>query len=61
MLKNYITVALRHLLMHKFFSAINILCLSIGITFSLLIGVYVIKQYAVNAALKNVQRRTVFR
>ena len=59
MLKNYTTVALRHLLRHKFFSAINILCLSIGITFSLLIGVYVINQYEVNGAIKNVERQYV--
>lgn len=59
MLKNYIIVALRHLLRHKFFSAINILCLSIGITFSLIIGVYVINQYEVNGALKNVQRQYI--
>lgn len=59
MLKNYIIVALRHLLRHKFFSAINILCLSIGITFSLLIGVYVMKQYNVNGALRNVERQYI--
>jgi ABC-type antimicrobial peptide transport system permease subunit len=54
MLKNYFTIAVRHLLRHKFFSAINILCLAIGITFSLIIGIYVLGQYNVNASLKNV-------
>jgi putative ABC transport system permease protein len=41
MLKNYLTVALRNILKHKFFSAINIAGLSIGITVCLLVGLYV--------------------
>jgi ABC-type antimicrobial peptide transport system permease subunit len=53
MLKNYITIAIRHLTRHKLFSVINILCLSIGITFSMVIGVYVLKQEQVNSDLKN--------
>ena len=59
MLKNYITVAIRHLLRHKFFSAINILCLSIGITFSLIIGIYVLNQYQINASLRHVNNQYV--
>src|SRR5436190_19748158 len=59
MLKNYFTIAVRHLLRHKFFSAINILCLAIGITFSLIIGVYVLGQYNINASLKNVNNQYI--
>src|SRR5437868_18744 len=54
MFKNYFTIGFRHVLRHKFFSAINVLCLAIGITFSLIIGVYVLNQYNINASLKNV-------
>ena len=59
MLKNYFTVAVRHLLRHKFFSVINILCLAIGITFSLIIGIYVLGQYNINASLKDVSNQYV--
>jgi len=59
MLKNYFTIAVRHLLRHKFFSAINILCLAIGITFSLIIGIYVLGQYNINASLKNVNNQYI--
>ena len=54
MLKNYITIAIRHLTRHKLFSLINIFCLAIGITFSMVIGVYVLNQQRVNSNLKNV-------
>ncbi len=53
MIKNFITIAIRHLTRHKLFSLINILCLSIGITFSMVIGIYVLKQQQVNSTLKN--------
>ena len=42
MLKNYFKIAVRHLTTHKLFSLINILCLAIGITFSMIIGVYIL-------------------
>ncbi len=61
MLKNYFTIALWHLLRHKFFSAINILCLSIGITFSLIIGLYVLDQYHINASIKNVNNQYIIK
>src|ERR1043165_5678293 len=61
MLKNYFTIAVRHVLRHKFFSAINILCLAIGITFSLIIGVYVLNQYNINASLKNVNNQYIIK
>ena len=61
MLKNYFTIAVRHLLRHKFFSAINILCLAIGITFSLIIGIYVLGQYNINTSLKNVNNQYIIK
>jgi putative ABC transport system permease protein len=53
MLKNYLIIAFRNLKRNKLFSFINILCLSLGITFSLLIGVYILKEKNVNANLRN--------
>lgn len=61
MIKNYLLIAWRHLTRHKLFSAINILCLSIGITFAMLIGVYILKQQTVNSHIKNVDRQYVIR
>jgi len=57
MLKNYLTIATRHFIGHKLFSAINILCLGIGITFSMIIGVYVLHQQRVNSELNNVNNQ----
>ena len=57
MLKNYFVIAIRHLSRHKSFSAINIVCLAIGITFSMIIGVYIINQKEVNASIKNVDKQ----
>lgn len=53
MLKNYFIIAVRHLRRHKLYTAINIFCLAIGITFSMLIGVYIISQKNVNTSLRN--------
>ena len=41
MFKNYVNVALRNILKHKFFSAINILGMTIGVTACLLIILYI--------------------
>jgi len=46
MLKDYFKIAVRHLTTHKWFSAINILCLSIGISFSMITGVFILNQRA---------------
>jgi putative ABC transport system permease protein len=59
MIKNYLLIAWRHLTRHKLFSAINILCLSIGITFAMLIGDYILKQEGVNSGIKNMDRQYV--
>jgi putative ABC transport system permease protein len=57
MLRNYFIIAFRHFTKHKLFSAINILCLSIGITFSLIIGMYVLGQKGVNSNLRHAERQ----
>jgi putative ABC transport system permease protein len=44
MLKSYFTVAIRNILKHKLFSAINILGMTIGITACLLIVLYVVDE-----------------
>ncbi|HLK28696.1 MAG TPA: hypothetical protein VKT28_08950, partial [Puia sp.] len=59
MLKNYLTIAFRHLTRHKLFSAINVFCLAIGITFSMIIGVYVLNQQEVNQSIKNVNNQYI--
>ena len=57
MFRNYLIIAFRHFTKHKLFSAINILCLSIGITFSLVIGIYVLDQKRVNDDLRHAERQ----
>src|SRR4051812_18398990 len=57
MLKNYFVIALRHIARHKLFSLINILCLAIGITFSMLIGSYILNQQNVNKNIRNVNNQ----
>jgi ABC-type antimicrobial peptide transport system permease subunit len=61
MLKNYFKIAVRHLTTHKLFSLINILCLAIGITFSMIIGVYILNQEAVNSHLRNVENQYIIK
>src|ERR1700710_253913 len=54
MLQNYFTMAWRSLLKNKGFSIVNIVGLSVGIAFTLLIGAYVWGELQVNHQLKNV-------
>src|SRR5215208_4603627 len=61
MLKNYFTIAFRHLTRHKLFTLINVFCLALGITFSLIIGVYVLNQYNINHSLKNVNNQYIIK
>jgi putative ABC transport system permease protein len=44
MIRNYLIVALRNMLKHKFYSGINILGLSIGIASCLLILLYMVDE-----------------
>ena len=61
MIKNYFKIAVRHLTTHKLFSLINIFCLAIGITFSMIIGVYILNQETVNSHLKNVENQYIIK
>jgi putative ABC transport system permease protein len=54
MLKNYIKLALRQFTRHKLFSALNVYCLAIGISFCLLIGQYILQETRVNSELNQV-------
>ncbi|HVW12620.1 MAG TPA: ABC transporter permease [Mucilaginibacter sp.] len=61
MLKNYIKIAWRSLLKNKGFSILNIFCLAIGITFSMLIGVYILNESAINHDIKNIDDQYVIK
>lgn len=61
MFKNYLKTAIRHLTRHKLFSLINIFCLAIGITFSMLIGIYILNEESVNTNLKNVDNQYIIK
>ena len=53
MLRNYIKIAWRNLVNNRFYSLVNILGLSSGIAFTLLIAAYVWSELQVNERLKN--------
>ena len=57
MLKNYITIAVRHLTGHKLFSIITVCCLAMGITFAMIIGLYVRNQERVNGTIRDVSNQ----
>jgi len=61
MLKNYFKIAWRSLWKNKGFSFINIFCLALGITFSLLIGIYVLNEESINSGLKNIGEQYVIK
>ncbi|WP_254155726.1 ABC transporter permease [Chryseosolibacter indicus] len=56
MFANYFKVMLRHCLKRKFYTAINIFGLTIGIVFALLIGVHIYEEANVNHTLKDNDR-----
>jgi putative ABC transport system permease protein len=61
MLKSYILIAVRHLARHRFFSAIMVSCLALGITFSMIIGFYVRDQEGVNGGIRDVGNQYMIR
>src|SRR5258708_21069399 len=61
MLQNYFKIAWRNLWKNKGFSIINIFCLALGITFSLLIGIYVLNEESVNSGIKNISNQYVIK
>jgi len=56
MLRSYIKIMMRNLVKRKVYSAINITGLTIGITFALLMGVFVWEELQVNKQLTDVDR-----
>lgn len=56
MIKNYLVVAMRNILKHRFFSAINILGMTIGITSCLLIILYVNNELSYDRFNKDADR-----
>jgi len=61
MLKNFFVIAVRHLTRHKLFSVINILCLSVGITFSMLIWNYIVQEKKVNLGLRHAENQYIIK
>ena len=53
MLKNYFKIAWRNIIKSRFYSFVNVVGLSAGIAFALLIGAYVWSELRVNSDLKN--------
>jgi putative ABC transport system permease protein len=56
MIKNYFTVAVRNILKHKLFSAINILGMTIGLTACLMIVLYVVDELSFDRFHKDADR-----
>jgi len=59
MFKNYFKIAWRNIVKSRFYSAVNILGLSVGIAFTLLISAYVLSELQVNSNLKNAERQYI--
>ncbi|HMR85619.1 MAG TPA: hypothetical protein PKE30_20895, partial [Niabella sp.] len=59
MFKNYFKIAWRNISKNKFHAFINIMGLSTGIAFTLLIAAYVWSELQVNRDLKNVNRQYI--
>ncbi len=59
MLKNYFKIAWRNIIKSRFYSSVNIIGLSTGIAFTLLIGAYIWSELQVNTQLKNADRQYI--
>ncbi len=59
MLRNYIKVAWRNIVKHRFYSLLNIIGLSTGIAFTMLILAYVWKELQVNTGLRHADRQYI--
>ena len=59
MFKNYCSIAWRNMVRNRFYSLVNIIGLSAGIAFTLVIGAYVWSELQVNAQLKNASRQYI--
>jgi putative ABC transport system permease protein len=56
MYKSYFKIMVRHLVKQRFYSTITILGLTVGITFALLIGIFIWGEIQVNTSLKDIDR-----
>ncbi len=56
MISNYLKIAWRNLLKHKSFSLINIGGLAIGLTVTMLIGLWIYDEFSYNKSFKNYER-----
>jgi putative ABC transport system permease protein len=54
MIRNYFIVMVRSMVNKKFYTIINVLCLTVGIAFALLIGIFIYSELEVNKSLKDV-------
>jgi putative ABC transport system permease protein len=61
MLRNYLKIAWRNLMKNKAFSLINIIGLSAGIAFVLLVGAYAWSEFQVNKIIKENERTYILR
>ncbi|HEY9363394.1 MAG TPA: FtsX-like permease family protein [Chitinophagaceae bacterium] len=59
MFRNYLKIACRNIIKNPFYSSVNVVGLSAGIAFTLLIGVYVWSELQVNTKLKNEDRQYI--
>jgi putative ABC transport system permease protein len=59
MIQNYFKIAWRNLMKRKFYSLVSIFGLSVGITFTLLVGTYIWGELQVNSNLKNVENQYI--
>jgi putative ABC transport system permease protein len=59
MLKNYLKIAWRNIIKNPFYSLVNIIGLSAGITFTMLVLAYVWNESRVNGDLKNVSKQYI--
>jgi len=59
MIQNYFKIAWRNLMKRKFYSLVSIFGLSVGITFTLLMGIYIWGELKVNSDLKNVENQYI--
>ncbi len=59
MIKNYFKIAWRNIIKSRFYSSVNIIGLSTGIAFTLLISAYVWSELQVNTHLKNADRQYI--
>ena len=57
LIRNYFRTAVRHLTRNRFFTALNVIGLSIGIAFFLLIGAYAWNEWRVNRDLRHADRQ----